>query len=116
MASVPRKAAEAAKLTPTSTSDDVRKGRSTLEDETLVGIAPLPTFHQGQAGVPGLLHRDRDRGWEVHVARRQAELPHAGAGRHPHAGVELGPEAGRRAGWRSTRRPERNQEDREGET
>lgn len=45
-------AAKAAKLTPTSTPADVKKGLYALKDETLDGIAPPLNFVQGKPGFP----------------------------------------------------------------
>jgi branched-chain amino acid transport system substrate-binding protein len=46
-------AAKAGKLTPTSTSADVKKGLYTLKDETLDDIAPPLNFSAGKPGFPG---------------------------------------------------------------
>jgi branched-chain amino acid transport system substrate-binding protein len=45
-------AAKAAKLTPTSTPDDVRKGLYALKDETLDGGSPPLTFAKGKPAFP----------------------------------------------------------------
>jgi branched-chain amino acid transport system substrate-binding protein len=45
-------AGEAAKLTPTSTTDDVKKGLYALENETLDGLAPPLQFEEGKPGFP----------------------------------------------------------------
>jgi len=46
------KAALAAKLTPTSTSEDVKRGLYALRDETLDGLAPPLNFTKGKATFP----------------------------------------------------------------
>jgi len=46
------KAALAANLTPTSTSEDVKRGLYALEDETLDGLAPPLNFTGGKAAFP----------------------------------------------------------------
>jgi len=45
-------AAEAGKLTPTSTSADLLKGLYSLKDETLDGLAPPLNFVEGKPGFP----------------------------------------------------------------
>lgn len=45
-------AATAAKLTPTSTAADVKKGLYALKGETLDGIAPPLTFTKGKPAFP----------------------------------------------------------------
>jgi branched-chain amino acid transport system substrate-binding protein len=46
------KAATAARLTPTSTPSDLKRGLYALKDETLDGLAPPLTFTEGKPGFP----------------------------------------------------------------
>jgi branched-chain amino acid transport system substrate-binding protein len=72
-------AAKAAKLTPSSTSTDVKKGLYALKDETLDGVAPPLNFVRGKPGFPACYFQAKLAGSEFKSmnANKPACLPAA---------------------------------------
>jgi branched-chain amino acid transport system substrate-binding protein len=83
-------AAKAAKLTPTSTPADVKKGLYALKGDTLDGIAPPLTFTPGKPAFPACYFAAEISGGKFQPANGDAKPTCADAATLAKIGAALG--------------------------